>query len=112
VTKQEIGSELLVEQMNKRKESPWATRENGRPLTQYKLSVLLRDFDNRPGYVGHENDRKRGHRRLQFTESWEAYLRAQDPVFPGPPHRVCRVCSMTKDQPVSTHCAQILRMFR
>jgi hypothetical protein len=83
---QVIGSELLVEQLNRRKESPWATMENGRALTQHKLARLLRDFDIRPGYVGPENDRKRGYHRLQFTGSWEAYLRAQDGVFsPAPP---------------------------
>jgi hypothetical protein len=79
--KQEIGSELLVEQLNQRKESPWSQITNGRPLTQYKLSILLRDFEIKPLWIGSENARKRGYLRSQFNGPWEAYLRAQDTAF-------------------------------
>jgi hypothetical protein len=81
--KQEISSELLVEQLVRLAECPWPRMESGRPLSQYTLSVLLRDFSIQPVNMGPENARKRGYRRLQFTEAWSAYLRVFSPRPPN-----------------------------
>ena len=82
---QEIGSGLLVERLVRLAESPWPQMANGRPLSQWTLATLLRNFDIRPMWIGQENARKRGYLRLQFSQAWEVYLRAQNRVFSQAP---------------------------
>jgi hypothetical protein len=82
---QAIESAQLVEQLLRLAESPWPQMANGRPLSQWTLATLLRNFDIRPMWVGQENARKRGYRRLQFMQAWEVYLRAQNRVFSQDP---------------------------
>jgi hypothetical protein len=80
--KQEIESKLLVDRLLEMAESPWARLGNGRPLTQYKLSFLLRSFAISPCNIGPESRRRRGYRRTQFLSAWEAYPPPQSPFAP------------------------------
>jgi hypothetical protein len=57
--------------------APWAEFSNGRPITPFKLSTLLRPFKLVPGFVGTEQARMRGYRRKQFENVWARYLPAQ-----------------------------------
>jgi hypothetical protein len=101
--KQEIASQYLVERLLTLQESPWAHLENGRPLTQDKLAGLLRGFGIRPGNIGPETQRKRGYRRLQFMETWEAYLEAEIQVSPlAPPNQGAQVAQNGRKPPVSS----------
>jgi putative DNA primase/helicase len=83
--KQELESKLLVSQLLQRQDRPWAQPENGRPLTQWKLATLLRNFGIVPRYVGPEKDRKRGYHRVQFVGAWDAYPEVAEHVFARAP---------------------------
>jgi putative DNA primase/helicase len=80
--KQEIESAQLVSQLLLLAESPWGQLDSGRPLTQWRLARMLRNFGIGPHQIGAENSRKRGYQRLQFTEAWAAYppVPFQDPL--------------------------------
>jgi putative DNA primase/helicase len=82
---QEIESKLLVETLVQQQDRPWAQLESGRPMTQWKLAAVLRNFGIVPHNVGPEGTRKRGYHRLQFVSTWEAYPEAAQSIFRGDP---------------------------
>jgi hypothetical protein len=55
-------------------DAPWAHPDSGRALTQHKLARLLHPFRIWPRMIGPESRRRKGYRRLQFKEAWDAYL--------------------------------------
>ena len=56
-------------------ESPWATLTRGRPVTAFRVSLLLGEFDIRPerAPVGKGYGPK-GYWRVHFERAWERYL--------------------------------------
>jgi hypothetical protein len=100
--KQEIESKQLVDQLLGMAESPWASPESGRPLTQHKLARMLRDFGIAPGMIGPEKRRRKGYRRLWFEEAWAAYPEAPTSVLPASPlNRTSQTSHSGGNQPFS-----------
>jgi hypothetical protein len=61
-------------------ESPWATLTRGRPITPYKVSLLLGEFDIHPERAsrgGHAYGPK-GYWRARFEKAWAIYLVTPD----------------------------------
>jgi hypothetical protein len=64
----------LVEALNAREGAPWLEINNGKPLTQAKLSFLLRDFDIHAEQIKIGGVNRNGYRRSQFDAAFRAYF--------------------------------------
>jgi hypothetical protein len=70
----ELGSAELVRLLLAIPDAPWNGEGNIRPLTQHRLSRLLKTYSVFPRWVGPEAGRLRGYSGLQLWEAAERYV--------------------------------------
>ncbi len=58
-------------------EKPWATYNNGKPITQKQMANLLNSFDIRSKTIRIEYDNLKGYELVQFEEAFERYLTSE-----------------------------------
>jgi hypothetical protein len=74
-----ITSARLVQQLTALPDSPWNGEGNFRPLTQYRLSRLLRPYGVLPQLTGAK--RVKGYSWAKLSVACDHYLPATDPIF-------------------------------
>jgi hypothetical protein len=77
-----ITSARLVQQLTALPDSPWNGEGNFRPLTQYRLSRLLRPYGVLPQLTGAK--RVKGYSWTKLSVACDHYLPATDPILADP----------------------------
>ncbi|MFF7155336.1 DUF3631 domain-containing protein [Streptomyces sp. NPDC008139] len=74
----------LLDTLNADPEAPW--HEHGPAgLTARKLQMLLADYEIHPANRRFSDGQRRGYARADFTDAWNRYCPAPDPVAPEAP---------------------------
>ena len=70
-----VLSRVLVDELTRDPEKPWAEYRRGKPLTQRQLAGLLAQFGIRSEEIHPEDEpHGKGYKRVRFDELWKRYL--------------------------------------
>jgi hypothetical protein len=69
-----LSSEVLVQELTSRKDRPWYTWRNGKPLSERGVATLLKPLKIWPDRQQSAAGRRRGYRRDSFEEAISRYL--------------------------------------
>lgn len=69
-----IATATLVDDLNTITDSPWPDLSHGRPLTDRRLSTLLKPFRIRPENIRFDERVRKGYKRESFADAWDRYL--------------------------------------
>jgi hypothetical protein len=93
----EITSKEIIDRLVKIEDGPWAEwGKDHKPITQNALARLLKPHKVFPSDIGPEWMRRKGYRRSQFEQLFEAYLKAPPP--PPPDNRAAAQDAMEPAQ--------------
>jgi putative DNA primase/helicase len=102
---EEIPSKQLVDKLVGIEGGRWAEYGKQRePITQNALARLLKDFGIRPGDVGPEHARRKGYKRWQFREVFEAYLALPPDSIRAAAQNATNAEQVARSQPRSEEC--------
>jgi hypothetical protein len=102
---EEITSKRLVDQLVGIEGERWAEYgKQQKPITQNALARLLKDFGIRPSDVGPEHARRKGYKRWQFREVFEAYLALPPDSIRAAAQNATNAEQVARSQPRSEEC--------
>jgi putative DNA primase/helicase len=104
---EEITSKQLVDQLVSIEGERWAEYgKQQKPITQNALARLIKDFGIRPIDVGLEHARRKGYKRWQFREVFEAYLALPHDSIPAAAQDAKNAEQFAHSQPRSEECGR------
>jgi putative DNA primase/helicase len=104
---EEITSKQLVDQLIGIEGGRWAEYgKQQKPITQNALARLLKDFGIRPDDVGPEHARRKGYKRWQFREVFEAYLALPHDSIRAAAQNAMNAEQVARSQPRSEECGR------
>ena len=93
-----FASSVIVERLNKMQDRPWPTVTNGKEMSQYKLSELLKPYGLKSSKHNSGGNQFRGYCAIKLKEACTRYLSEQKHTVPAPPSQGGRVSKMASNQ--------------
>lgn len=96
-----IASSIVVDRLNNMEDRPWSTVTNGKELSQYRLSELLKPYGLKPRKIDSGGSQFRGYPINKLQAACTRYLSEQAPFDSATPDKDVRVEGIASERRLS-----------